>query len=73
MAFNLKLPKFLAGSKATKDQVEATASDLARLARRIEEKTVSAARHVLVWCLLSGLGGAVLALAFALWKLAPTK
>ncbi len=56
-----------------RDQVEATASDLARLARRIEEKTVSAARHVLVWCLLSGLGGAVLALAFALWKLAPTK
>lgn len=56
-----------------RDQIEATATDLARLAHRIEEKTVSASRHILVWCALSALGGAVIALAFALWRLAPAK
>lgn len=56
-----------------RDQVAATAGELAQLAHRIEEKVAGASRHLFAWCALSFLGGAVLALAFAFWRLAPAQ
>ena len=49
MAFNLKLPKFLAGSKATKDQVEATATIVDDSSSLIAQKSGAGAGPLSEW------------------------
>ena len=49
MAFNLKLPKFLAGSKATKDQVEATATIVDDSSSVIVQKSGAGAGPLSEW------------------------
>ena len=56
-----------------RDQVAASASELVQLVHKIEAKTVSASRTVFAWCALSFLGGAIVSLVFAFWRLAPAK